>query len=47
MVTAVNASVTSVPAFTSINSFDVVEGEVLNHALTATDAASDTLTFSL
>ena len=47
MVTAVNASVTSVPAFTSVNSLNLLEGEVLNHALTATDAANDALTFSL
>ena len=47
MVAAVNASVTSVPAFTSVNSLNLLEGEVLNHALTATDAANDALTFSL
>jgi hypothetical protein len=47
MVTAVNASIASVPAFTSVNSLDVVEGDGLNNALTATDAANDTLTFSL
>ena len=47
MVTSVNESVTSVPAFTSVNSLNLTEGEVLNHTLTATDAANDALTFSL